>query len=257
MDKSSDAFRTISEVADDLDLPQHVLRFWETRFSQIKPMKRGGGRRYYRPDDVDLLKGIRRLLYGEGYTIKGVQRILKEQGVRAVVALGQGTGALDSATRARLGAGGEGDFGPADEGFGDVEFVSADETDMRAEPPFEAGSHEAGVGFSAERMAQRFAPGGRPAASASNAAPRERQPVLRRDPEFEEPTQPTRSPFAPVLDRFRGVASRLTSEPATASVAPTIAEAGGPKSLSRDELRRLQATLFELLECKRLLDQTR
>lgn len=86
MDKAPDAYRTISEVAEDLDLPQHVLRFWETRFGQIKPLKRGGGRRYYRPDDVELLKGIRHLLYKEGYTIKGVQRILKEQGVKAVQA---------------------------------------------------------------------------------------------------------------------------------------------------------------------------
>lgn len=84
MDKAPDAFRTISEVADELDIPQHVLRFWETRFAQIKPMKRSGGRRYYRPDDVDLLKGIRRLLYGEGYTIRGVQRILKEHGIKSV-----------------------------------------------------------------------------------------------------------------------------------------------------------------------------
>ncbi len=87
MDKAPDAFRTISEVADDLDIPQHVLRFWETRFSQIKPMKRSGGRRYYRPDDVDLLRGIRRLLYGEGYTIRGVQRILREQGIKSVQGL--------------------------------------------------------------------------------------------------------------------------------------------------------------------------
>ncbi|PZA11932.1 MerR family transcriptional regulator [Rhodopseudomonas palustris] len=84
MDKAPDAFRTISEVAAELDIPQHVLRFWETRFNQIKPMKRSGGRRYYRPDDVDLLKGIRRLLYGEGYTIRGVQRILKEHGIKSV-----------------------------------------------------------------------------------------------------------------------------------------------------------------------------
>jgi len=82
--KAPDAFRTISEVADELDLPQHVLRFWETRFHDIKPMKRGGGRRYYRPDDVDLLRGIRHLLYGEGYTIRGVQRILREQGAKFV-----------------------------------------------------------------------------------------------------------------------------------------------------------------------------
>ena len=90
MDKSPDAFRTISEVADDLDVPQHVLRFWETRFNHIKPLKRGGGRRYYRPDDIDLLKGIRHLLYGEGYTIKGVQRILKAEGVRFVQGVGRG-----------------------------------------------------------------------------------------------------------------------------------------------------------------------
>jgi DNA-binding transcriptional MerR regulator len=87
LDKAPDAFRTISEVAEDLDIPQHVLRFWETRFTQIKPMKRSGGRRYYRPDDVDLLRGIRRLLYGEGYTIRGVQRILKEHGIKSVQAL--------------------------------------------------------------------------------------------------------------------------------------------------------------------------
>ena len=90
MNKSPDAFRTISEVAEDLDLPQHVLRFWETRFSSIRPLKRGGGRRYYRPDDVDLLKGIRHLLYGQGYTIKGVQRILKEGGLRYVQGIGRG-----------------------------------------------------------------------------------------------------------------------------------------------------------------------
>ena len=84
MNKAPDAFRTISEVAAELDLPQHVLRFWESRFPQIKPMKRGGGRRYYRPDDVELLRGIRHLLYGQGYTIRGVQRILREQGPRFV-----------------------------------------------------------------------------------------------------------------------------------------------------------------------------
>lgn len=100
--KSPDAFRTISEVAEDLDIPQHVLRFWETRFNQIKPLKRGGGRRYYRPDDVALLKGIRRLLYGEGYTIKGLQRILKEQGPRHVQAIGRGApiGAVSGAPAA-------------------------------------------------------------------------------------------------------------------------------------------------------------
>ncbi len=83
-DKAPDAFRTISEAAEDLDLPQHVLRFWETRFTQIKPLKRGGGRRYYRPDDVEFLRGLKHLLHAERYTIKGVQKIIKEQGIKAV-----------------------------------------------------------------------------------------------------------------------------------------------------------------------------
>lgn len=80
--KSAAAFRTISEVADELDVPQHVLRFWETKFPQIRPLKRGGGRRYYRPEDVDLLSRIRVLLYQEGYTIRGVQRLLREGGLK-------------------------------------------------------------------------------------------------------------------------------------------------------------------------------
>jgi DNA-binding transcriptional MerR regulator len=87
LDKSPDAFRTISEAAEELDLPQHVLRFWETRFATIKPLKRGGGRRYYRPEDV-----LRHLLYDQGFTIKGVQKILKDQGPRYVIAVGEGKG---------------------------------------------------------------------------------------------------------------------------------------------------------------------
>ena len=80
MNKSADAFRTIGEVADELQIPKHVLRFWEGRFPQIRPMKRGGGRRYYRPEDMELLRGIRALLHAEGYTIRGVQKILREHG---------------------------------------------------------------------------------------------------------------------------------------------------------------------------------
>ena len=83
--KSPEAFRTISEVSKDLSLPQHVLRFWETKFSQIKPIKRGGGRRYYRPEDVDLLKGIKNLLYNDGYTIRGVQKVIKENGPKNIL----------------------------------------------------------------------------------------------------------------------------------------------------------------------------
>ena len=88
--KSAEAFRTISEVALELDVPQHVLRFWESRFTQIRPVKRAGGRRYYRPEDVDLLKGIRALLYSDGFTIKGVQKVLKERGLRHVADVGRG-----------------------------------------------------------------------------------------------------------------------------------------------------------------------
>lgn len=87
MDKSPDAFRTISEVAETLETPAHVLRFWESRFPQIRPVKRAGGRRYYRPADVALLIGIKHLLHDEGMTIRGVQKILREQGVRHVAAL--------------------------------------------------------------------------------------------------------------------------------------------------------------------------
>ena len=87
--KSADAFRTISEVADELDVQKHVLRFWEVKFPQLKPMKRGGGRRYYRPEDLQLLYGIRHLLHGEGYTIRGVQKILRDQSLESVKALGQ------------------------------------------------------------------------------------------------------------------------------------------------------------------------
>ena len=83
--KSPEAFRTISEVSKDLSLPQHVLRFWETKFVQIKPIKRGGGRRYYRPEDIELLKGIKNLLYNDGYTIRGVQKVIKENGAKRII----------------------------------------------------------------------------------------------------------------------------------------------------------------------------
>jgi DNA-binding transcriptional MerR regulator len=96
--KSAEAFRTISEVATDLDVPQHVLRFWETRFVQVKPVKRAGGRRYYRPEDVDLLRGIRSLLYSDGFTIKGVQKVLRERGLRHVAEIGREFCDTDSET---------------------------------------------------------------------------------------------------------------------------------------------------------------
>ncbi len=125
MDKSPDAFRTISEVADDLDVPQHVLRFWETRFAQIKPLKRGGGRRYYRPDDVDLLKGIRQLLYGQGYTIRGVQRILKSDGIRAVQAIGRGERTIEASPGDALAETAEADFDEGDFNGSEIEAPAA------------------------------------------------------------------------------------------------------------------------------------
>ena len=114
MAKADEAFRTISEVAEELDLHKHVLRFWEVKFPQIKPMKRGGGRRYYRPADLELLRGIRRLLHDDGYTIKGVQRILRERGVESVKGVGadaladDGEGAADRLPEA-------GKYGPVGE----------------------------------------------------------------------------------------------------------------------------------------------
>ena len=96
MEKSRDAFRTISEVADLLDTPAHVLRFWESRFPQIRPVKRAGGRRYYRPSDVALLSGIKRLLHGDSLTIRGVQKVLRENGIRHVMALADGPIAQDA-----------------------------------------------------------------------------------------------------------------------------------------------------------------
>jgi DNA-binding transcriptional MerR regulator len=126
--KAPDAFRTISEVAEDLDLPQHVLRFWETRFHQIKPMKRGGGRRYYRPEDVDLLRGIRLLLYAEGFTIRGVQRLLKENGVGFVMGVGQ-TGTMPAVKSGGKAPSGETDLASlddeTDEAGGEAGFDSA------------------------------------------------------------------------------------------------------------------------------------
>lgn len=93
--KAPEAFRTISEVSEELDLPQHVLRFWETKFSQIRPLKRAGGRRLYRPDHIALLRGIKALLYDDGLTIKGAQKVLREQGQKAVVARGRADAELN------------------------------------------------------------------------------------------------------------------------------------------------------------------
>ncbi|MBR0953062.1 MerR family transcriptional regulator [Bradyrhizobium canariense] len=164
MDKAPDAFRTISEVAQELDIPQHVLRFWETRFSQIKPMKRSGGRRYYRPDDVDLLKGIRRLLYGEGYTIRGVQRILKEHGVKSVQGLADSAAAVS--------------FGAIEDAVGASLMEPEEETGVRGARDSDDDDYqgeEEGIDFrfsetDDEEILTTFRKGGTPAAPAGPSA---------------------------------------------------------------------------------------
>lgn len=210
MDKAPDAFRTISEVAEDLDLPQHVLRFWETRFSQIRPLKRGGGRRYYRPEDVELLRGIRQLLYGQGYTIKGVQRILREQGQRTVMEIGRNPGmTLPNAPQG--GTTEDAEEQEAADAFRDEEEEDAAlRTAERAARPETAPAQTRGAD---EPLPAGILPEGAPA----------------------------RGGFR-FMDRFRGGGS---------------GDHGGGGALSREDIRRLQSTLFELLECKRLLDQTR
>jgi DNA-binding transcriptional MerR regulator len=214
--KSPDAFRTISEVAEDLDLPQHVLRFWETRFAQIRPLKRGGGRRYYRPDDVELLRGIRFLLYGEGYTIRGVQRILKEQGPRFVIAAGRGEFA---------GVPGRRDDHRETAAADEMAETESTEPRRRIEPAFAAGAKVS------------------PAAPASPP----------RDPEFDveredhDPDDEAEEAHHEAASARR-MAERLTAPRTEAPPAP---------GLSRDDAERLKATLVELLELKRVLDQAR
>lgn len=189
MDKSPDAFRTISEVGEDLDLPQHVLRFWETRFTQIKPLKRGGGRRYYRPHDVELLKGIRHLLYDQGYTIKGVQRLLKDNGGNFVIALGAGDVAAADAIKQQR--------------HPETTAVEPEPAPAAAEP----------VNMLTEAEGDMLV--GAPSAKASRG--------------------------------FFGMGKGAGDGPVSADKNP----------LSKDNRALLQEVLFDLLECKRLLDQIR
>ena len=245
MEKGPDAFRTISEVADDLDLPQHVLRFWETRFVQIKPMKRGGGRRYYRPDDVDLLRGIRHLLYGEGYTIRGVQQILKDQGLRYVQTVGRSA----ETDPARL----------CDINF-DQEALEADAENL---------SVSAGA-----RGVVNFVPPQRPRVEPE--MPRAKEPriveVPRAQPQSYEddgPAIPFRK-FAPAPDRdesrvqMRAAQDERGYEPRAAEpqMRPPVQrapmpEAPGSLRLPAEAVRLLKATLYELGECRRMLDASR
>ena len=210
--KAPDAFRTISEVADDLDVPQHVLRFWETRFREIKPMKRGGGRRYYRPDDVDLLRGIRHLLYGEGYTIRGVQRILREQGSKFVEAVWR-----------------EGAPQPP---HGATDPVYDDEIE----------SIEAEVEEKPSLLGRLI---GRDLSDKEDDVPE------RNDPPLESAPMPRIDPS----DRIAAPQQNASQPPAPLPVisqAPASVTSASP--LSREDLRKLHATLHELGECRKLID---
>jgi DNA-binding transcriptional MerR regulator len=219
MEKAPDAFRTISEVAQDLNLPQHVLRFWETRFSQIKPMKRGGGRRYYRPDDVDLLRGIRHLLYGEGYTIRGVQRILKDEGGKFVQAVWK----TDA---------------PRPPPAPTVDGVESDEP--------EEGELQNARGLLGLWPTLLGTPDGPEEDDASLDTEQIAPAIADRD----ETGVPERSECD---DAVASLARNSGSSDDCSSKQPSTLPAPG-RELHRDAILKLEATLFELGECRRLID---
>ena len=273
MEKGPDAFRTISEVADDLDLPQHVLRFWETRFAQIKPMKRGGGRRYYRPDDVDLLRGIRHLLYGEGYTIRGVQQILKDQGLRYVQTIGRS--AETDPTRLRdinfdqeaLEADAENLSVSAGARGGVVSFVApprprAEPEMPRQEMPRTLEPRIVEVPREQPREASREVPRELPRQAPPQHEYEDDGPAIpfrkfAPAPEREEPRVQMRSapderyePRAAQDERYEP----RQIEPQIRAPVPRAAmpEAPGSLRLPAEAVRLLKATLYELGECRRL-----
>jgi len=217
--KAPDAFRSISEVADELDLPQHVLRFWESRFRDIKPMKRGGGRRYYRPDDVNLLRGIRHLLYGEGYTIRGVQRILREQGAKFVAVVWQ-----------------EGAPQPPHGAHEDADLP--EETDAPAIDTEERGLRG--------RLSALI---GRDLGDRQDDVEARREPPLKSAPEPRvEPAD--RAIHGADIDAAEPEPPAMEPQPAALRAAP----AGPVGRLARDDLRKLHAVLHELAECRKLIE---
>jgi DNA-binding transcriptional MerR regulator len=229
LNKAPDAFRTISEVAEDLDLPQHVLRFWESRFPHIKPLKRGGGRRYYRPDDVDLLRGIRRLLYSDGYTIKGVQRILREQGVRTVQSVGQGLDVAGLAPNSPV----EDDAIDCENGH-DGALAAVD-----VMAPADDGEDESGGESQVLAVASSPPPPeNRPIAEAGVIA-------VARVAKVETMNEPV--PVAPASVAIGPVAA------VTAAADPVAVPS--PPSLAARDLDRLKQALAELEACRRLLDR--
>lgn len=209
--KAPDAFRTISEVADELDVPQHVLRFWETRFREIRPMKRGGGRRYYRPDDVDLLRGIRHLLYGEGYTIRGVQRILADEGTKHVQTVWHQAGALEPPRHS----------------------AQSDDT-IEDEEEKEAPSGRRGL---RDRLTSLIG---------EDLNERDQHP-----PRHEPPLQSAPEPHIDTGERKRINPPEHRPSAPVATMVPPVAMP--QERVPREDLRKLQAALHELGECRKLL----
>lgn len=251
-DKSPDAFRTISEVAEDLELPQHVLRFWETRFTQIKPIKRAGGRRFYRPEDVDLLRGVRHLLYGEGYTIKGVQRILKEQGIHYVQDLAieeeaAGFQPMPPPVAARAEAPRR--HAPPPEPYDEAPY----ESDMDQEPRRRSSAR--GQGEGAQGGFGGFL-GLLPRRGKARAEPPVEEPPVIAElpfPEFSQHTRRHEAPVEPRLEPPPAPARPASVHPASVRPAATQRRAGAPAApveprLDRDDesfYRRMPEPVYE------------
>ena len=299
MEKGPDAFRTISEVADDLDLPQHVLRFWESRFPQIHPLKRGGGRRYYRPDDVELLRGIRHLLYGEGYTIRGVQRILKEEGPRYVQAIWRDAEA-DALAASQHGdaqewvdAGHPGRIrdneqeppqrGGALSGF--FNLLPSRQRDVAEEPAAKRPTKRRGADVEPEYMELPLLPDLAPQSRPVRAEPARAEPHI--EPVLRPVEARTSFPFrgvSPELSEEDDYEPRYEPEPAAVPPRPMAVPPAAARpepiqsvrpmpmrpvedapvrtvdaraNLTRDDVQRLQAALYELQECLGILDAAR
>jgi DNA-binding transcriptional MerR regulator len=253
VEKAPDAFRTISEVAADLNVPQHVLRFWESRFSEIKPMKRGGGRRYYRPDDVDLLRGIRHLLYGEGYTIRGVQRILKEQGLRYVQTIWQ-PGAQSAAQTSEDAdfAGEEGDARASERGRGLFGLLpsligNANEEQPEAKEDAEdAEEVEEDEDLEDEEDDEDAEDDSDEDEDDDDEEEIDEDEDEEEDDDDEDEEDDEEEKAAPRQQALRPLALKgKPLQPAGAALRAAI---------SADDMRRLESALRELTECRRLLD---
>lgn len=263
MDKDAEAFRTISEVGEELDLPQHVLRFWETRFPQIRPVKRGGGRRYYRPEDCDLLRGIKHLLYGEGYTIKGVQRILKEEGPRTVQAVGR-AGALPASTTRKQPS--PVFAAPSEQGVEDGEAIALVSPLSRREPmmPKAGFDRDGGVKDTSSRSSTEPPPrplslephvDPRPTAKAQDTVvageKRHIEPVMA--PIGSERRQPRMDPSAPALPGFEPVAVSAGPQRKAKPKQLALFEGMEEEGLSSKDREALRQVLEKIAECRKLI----